>query len=109
MGSMISLLFCHPSHTLIGSNIEKLYQNPVNIAPSHNHDFNRPFLYQYMKKIIITFKEELQFFYCILLKEVLSKNGVGDLYVRGFLSGLQEIICAKVMSYSCCQVKASSV
>jgi len=43
-------------------------------------------------------------FFWVLLKEVLSKNGVGDLHVIELLWGIKQLMCASGLAYSYCQM-----
>ena len=72
------------------------------VVPSHNHNFNQPVLVQYMKNNRIQGRATC--FFWVLLKEVLSKNGVGDLYVIELLWGIKELMCTSGVAYSYCQM-----
>lgn len=53
-------------------------------------------------------QERATIFLLVFLKEVLSKNGFGYLYVTESLWITQELMCAKGLAYGYCQKKAIS-
>ena len=74
----------------------------MKLVTSHNHNFNQLLLVQYVKNNHIQVRATC--FFWVLLKEVLSKYGVGDLYVIELLWGIKELMCASGLAYSYCQM-----